>query len=341
MRPEFDLINRIRAAARRYSPELILGIGDDAAILKRPSGRWSLVTTDALVEDVHFRREYTPARLLGHKALAVNLSDIAAMGGTPREFLLTLAIPQDFDEAYLDEFFNGLLALADATSTVLIGGDLSASRGGLMIVITLLGDCPVHQAVRRDGAMPGDLLYVTGRLGLSALGLALLQAGVRLSESLPELQRQALLAHLAPQPRLAVGKYLGEHRIADAMIDVSDGLSSDLFHLCDESGVGAVIYADCLPLVAGASDLGLDPLVAALHGGEDYELLFTVNKQKAHLIVELQSAFPDVPLTCIGQIIGEPRKIYLDREGQRDPLQPQGYDHFRRTLIQQWPPASD
>lgn len=331
MQPEFDLINRIRATARRYSPELILGIGDDAAVLKRPSGRWSLVTTDALIEDIHFRRDYTPARLLGHKALAVNLSDIAAMGGTPREFLLTLAIPHEFDEAYLDEFFSGLLALADATSTVLIGGDLSASTSGLVIVITVLGDCPVHQAVRRDGAMPGDLIYVTGRLGLSALGLALLQSGIRLSESLPEWQRRALLAHLAPQPRLAIGKYLGEHRLADAMIDVSDGLSSDLFHICNESGVGAVIFSDCLPVVREARDVGLDPLGAALHGGEDYELLFTVKKQKAHLLIEAQSAFPDIPLTCIGQIIGEPRKMYLESEGQRDALQPQGYDHFRKV----------
>jgi thiamine-monophosphate kinase len=331
VRPEFDLISRIRALARRYSPELVLGIGDDAAVLKRPSGRWSLVTTDALIEDIHFRREYTPARLLGHKALAVNLSDIAAMGGTPREFLLTLALPEDFDQAYFDEFLDGLLATADASATILIGGDLSASRAGMTIVITVLGDCPAHQAVRRDGAMPGDSIYVTGQVGLSALGLSLLQSGVRLSDALSDLQKRALLAHLAPVPRLALGKYLGEHRIADAMIDVSDGLSSDLFHICEESGVGAVIFSDCLPLVIEARNWGADPLVLALQGGEDYELLFTVRKQKLPLITEVQSAFPDIPLTCIGQIIAEPRKMYLERQGHRESLEPRGYEHFRKA----------
>lgn len=329
MRSEDELIKRIRAASRRFSPELVLGIGDDAAVLKRPPGKWGLVTTDAFIENVHFRIEYTPPKLLGHKSLAVNLSDIAAMGGVPRYFLLSMAVPEDFDEAYLDQFMEGMLETADRYSTVLVGGDVSASRLGLVVVITVIGDCPAHMAVRRDGAMPGDLIYVTGYLGLSAIGLKLLLEGHRLNDQLPEELKAPILAHLAPQPRIEIGSYLAQQRMATAMIDLSDGLSSDLFHICEESGVGAVIIAESLPLYSEASTAQADPLHAALHGGEDYELLFTVKRDRIHQIEEVKARFPDVPLTCIGRILEEVQRMYLERGGKREPLEPRGYNHFK------------
>ncbi|MCS7156224.1 MAG: thiamine-phosphate kinase [Blastocatellia bacterium] len=328
MRSELEWIRKIREMARRFAPEVILGIGDDAAILKRSPGKWWLVTTDALVEDVHFRREYTPARLLGHKALAVNLSDIAAMGGRPRFFVLSLTVPEDVEDAYVEEFLSGIMAAADRYAVVLIGGNLAASPRGFSAHVTVIGECAAHRAVRRDGAMPGEAIYVTGWLGLSALGLRLLAAGHRLSDALPEHLRRPILAHLAPEPRLSLGQYLAEEGVARAMIDLSDGLSSDLRRLCEESRVGAVLHAEALPVVAEASAFGVDPLTLALHGGEDYELLFTVREEHMPRLEEVRMRFPDLPLTCIGRTISEAGQVYLERAGQRELLAPRGYDHF-------------
>jgi thiamine-monophosphate kinase len=329
VKSESDWISRIRAASRRFSPDLVLGIGDDAAILKRPPGKWWLVTTDALFEDVHFRIEYTPGRLLGQKSLAVNLSDIAAMGGTPRFFLLSIAVPAEFSELYLDDFVSGMLEMADKHSTVLVGGNVSASKSGLAITITVIGDCSAHLAARRDGAMPGDLIYVTGQLGLSAIGLKLLLDGRRLNQELtPEVER-AIMAHLAPCPRVAVGRFLAENRIAGAMIDLSDGLSSDLYHICEESGVGAVIAAEKLPVFAEAGVAEADLVHAALHGGEDYELLFTVRGEKVSDLEAAQGQFPDLMFTCVGRINEEPKRLYLEQGGRRELLEPKGYDHFK------------
>jgi len=328
MRSERQWIRRIREMARRFAPEIIMGIGDDAAILKRSPGKWWLVTTDALIEGVHFRREYTPARLLGHKALVVNLSDIAAMGGRPRFFVLSLAVPEDLDDAYVEGFLEGIVEAADRYAVVLIGGNLAASPHGLSAHVTVIGECAAHRAVRRDGAMPGEAIYVTGRLGLSALGLRLLEAGYRLSDELPEHLRRPILAHLAPEPRLSLAQYLAEEGVARAMIDLSDGLSSDLRRLCEESRVGAVLQAEALPVVAEASALGADPLALALHGGEDYELLFTVREEHTPCLETVRMRFPDLPLTCIGRTISDPGQVYLERAGHREPLAPRGYDHF-------------
>lgn len=318
--------------ARRFAPELVVGIGDDAAVLTRSPGKWWLVTTDALIEGVHFRRGDAPARLLGHKALAVNLSDIAAMGGRPRFFLLSLALPEDLDEAYVEGFLEGIVAAADRYGVVLIGGNLAASPQGLSAHVTVIGECAAQRAVRRDGAMPGEAIYVTGHLGLSALGLALLKAGYRWDQELPDHLRRPIRAHLAPEPRLQLGQYLAEEGVARAMIDLSDGLSSDLRRLCEESRVGAVLCADALPLCAEASAWGLDPLALALHGGEDYELLFTVREDQTSRLEDVRARFPDLPLTRIGRTISEPGRVYLERAGRREPLLPRGYDHFSSRL---------
>jgi thiamine-monophosphate kinase len=328
MRSEFEWIRRIRERARRFAPEIVVGIGDDAAVLKRSPGKWWLVTTDALIEGVHFRREYAPAHLLGQKALAVNLSDIAAMGGRPRFFLLSLAVPEDLDEAYVEEFVEGIVAAADRYAVILVGGNLAASPRGFSAHVTLIGECAAHRAVRRDGAMPGEAIYVTGCLGLSALGLELLRAGYRLSDALPEQVRRPILAHLAPEPRVALGRYLAEEGMARAMIDLSDGLSSDLRRLCEESRVGAVLRAEALPVVAEARTFGGDPVALALHGGEDYELLFTVREEDLPRLEEVRARFPDLPLTCIGRTIPDAGQVYLERAGHRELLVPRGYDHF-------------
>ncbi len=332
MRGEFEWIRKIREMAPRSAPGVIRGIGDDAAILELSSESWWLVTTDALVEGVHFRREYAPAPLLGQKALAVNISDIAAMGGRPRFFLLSLSVPADLDEAYLEAFLEGMMAAAHRYGVVLIGGNLAASPAGLSAHVTLIGECAAQRVVRRDGAGPGERIYVTGRLGLSALGLELLRRGYRLSDDLPERVRRPLLAHLAPEPRLAIGQYLAEEGLARAMIDLSDGLSGDLHHLCRESRVGACLVADALPLVAEAREFGADPLDMALHGGEDYELLFTVREEHAHRLEEMKARFPDLPVTCIGRTIEDVGQIYLERAGRREPLRPRGYEHFRQRV---------
>ncbi|GBC83239.1 Thiamine-monophosphate kinase [bacterium HR10] len=335
MRGEFEWIRRIRERARRFAPELVVGIGDDAAILERSPGKWWLVTTDALIEGVHFRREYAPAHLLGQKALAVNLSDIAAMGGQPRFFVLSLAVPGDLEEAYVEDFLAGIIAAADRYATILIGGNLAASPSGLAITVTLIGECAAHRAVRRDGAMPGELICVTGQLGLSALGLKLLSEGYRLSDQLCERARRPILAHLAPEPRVALGRYLAEAGVARAMIDLSDGLSQDLLHLCEESRVGAVISAEALPVVAEAMEFGADPLELALHGGEDYELLFTLKEEEAARLEEARARFPDLPVTCIGRTTGEAGQVYLERAGHRERLLPRGYDHFRARPLKE------
>jgi thiamine-monophosphate kinase len=327
---ERELIERIAAAASRRSDDVILGIGDDAAIIRTSSDRWWLVTTDSQVEDVHFKLDYTPARLLGHKALAVNLSDIAAMGGTPRFALLSLALPKTIEPSFVDELLAGMLALADQHTTILIGGDIAGSGDGVKITMTLIGECPARRAGRRDGAGPGDLIYVTGTLGLSAIGLRLLQRGYRYADDLPAEIKRAILAHLAPTPRLDIGRYLAEREMAHAMIDISDGLSTDLFHLCEASRVGAVVYGNKVPVATGIPQ-GVEAggLENALNGGEDYELLFTVAKDRAAWIEEARAACADVPITHIGEIIDEPGRMFLDREGALESLLPRGYDHLR------------
>lgn len=329
MKREFEFIESIRKQTPTNSPNLELGIGDDAAIFKASSDQEFLITTDLLTEHIHFELDYTPANLLGYKALAVNLSDIAAMGGKPQYFLLSLARPRSLSDKYLEEMIVGMQALAQEYQVTLIGGDTCASHTDLTINITVIGQIATGQAVRRSRAQIGEAIYVSGRLGASALGLQYLQAGQRVITSSdlwaftwPEERTiaQALRAHLQPQPRLALGQFLATHHLASAMLDISDGLAGDLAHICTESQVGAEIYAERLPIAAGAS------LKDALSGGEDYELLFTVPANQVARIAEVQAAFPELAITQIGQIVAQGYWLIVD--GQRQVLEPQGYDHF-------------
>jgi thiamine-monophosphate kinase len=335
---ELEIIARLRARARA-NESVSVGIGDDAAVLRMGGARDLLACSDLMAEGVHFRREWSPPRLLGHKALAVTLSDIAAMGGAARYAMVSVALPHTLSAAFIEEFFDGLLAYTEANGVMIIGGDTSSSTDSLFIDTIALGDCDAGRAIRRSGARAGDVIYVTGALGASATGLLLLERGDRLADKLKDaatdraalspLRTQAMLKHLAPTPHLALGRRIGERSLATAMIDVSDGLSTDLSHLLDESHCGAILRAAAIPINDAArglaDELKTEPLRLALHGGEEYELLFTTRPENHARIAELSSEF-DVPITAIGEICAG-SGLQLERNGALDVLKPSGYEH--------------
>ncbi|MBI2677981.1 MAG: thiamine-phosphate kinase [Candidatus Koribacter versatilis] len=310
--PELKLIERIRRMAGILAPApgkpvVVRGIGDDCAVLRLGAGSDTLVTTDLSIEGVHFRRDWYPAGFIGRQCLTRGLSDVAAMGGEPVAFFLSLALPPKTSQTWVDAFFRGMLAHALEFNVALSGGDISTSTSGVVADIMVIGRVPAGKAVLRSGAKPGDGLYVTGMLGVAAARVAALRAGKKVE-----------VASAQPTPRVRVGRRL--IGVASAMIDTSDGLSTDLKHLCDESGVGAIVYAPALPAPAG--------LDFALHGGEDYELLFTAPARK-----KVPSKIAGVPISRIGEITrGFARKdkpIWLaDPRGRMHRLKPQGWQHF-------------
>jgi len=342
---EFDFIERIRlhAAAREpaysslitHHSSLLTGIGDDAAVIRQVSGRNTVITTDLLVEEIDFRRDTTSAGLLGHKALAVSLSDIAAMGARPRWALLSIGLPAEAWEAHFaEEFYEGFLALAQRYDVQLIGGDVSRTPEKIVIDSIVLGESTDGGAVQRSGAQAGDRLFVTGALGGSVAGLRLLNRGARIEargESDPDAQSvaQLLRRHLSPEPRTGWGLVLGEERLASAMIDISDGLSSDLHHLCQESHCGALIDSTLIPIEPLVTALcgrrALDPLQLALHGGEDFELLFTVAPDQ---VPRLPKLVDGIPVSQIGEITNELGRICITEKERVWELEAQGFDHF-------------
>jgi thiamine-monophosphate kinase len=337
-RSEFDFIKALRS---RVSSEqgsshasLIQGIGDDAAVFRQNSDRDSVISTDLLVEDIDFRRDWAEPRLLGHKALAVSLSDIAAMGARPRWSLCSVGVPQDvWDSSFVDEFYEGLFALAERYDVNLIGGDISRTTEKIAIDSIVIGECDRAKAVTRNGAEPGDRLFITGSLGGATAGLRLLERGVRLDKSIGEdewhLIHDLLLRQLCPQPRVGWGLVLGHEGLATAMIDVSDGLSSDLHHLCDESNVGATVQSANIPVNPVSAELcgrrALDPLMLALHGGEDFELLFTVSPEN---VAKLPKRVDGIPLTEIGEIRPAAEGIRIAEGSRVWELQAEGWKHF-------------
>jgi thiamine-monophosphate kinase len=324
----------VRWLERQSSGEargLRLGIGDDAALVEPRRGCEIILTTDLSIEGVHFLPQVHPARAVGHRALARSLSDVAAMGGTPGYALISLALSRRTTQAWLKEFYSGVFALARRFAVTVVGGDTALVHGPTTVDVTVVGEVAKGKAILRSGARTGDQLFVSGRLGLSALGLQLIRAGGRRKAAVaPGKLSDALRAHLYPQPRCGLGRFLGEKRLASALIDLSDGLSTDLTRLCAASHVGARIFATQIPIpspgVRGGSSLER-ALGLALNGGEDYELLFSVPPNK---ISRLPAAFLGVPLHHIGEVrIG--RKILLSLpEGKEVPLRPAGYDHFRK-----------
>ena len=329
---ESEIISRLRKRAG-VNGEVLLGIGDDAAVIKTTGGRNLIACCDLMVEGVHFRTEWTSPRLLGRKALAVNFSDVAAMGGVPKFAMMSIALPHSCSSEFIDELFEGMFELAEASGVSIIGGDTSSSRDSLFIDISVIGECESGKAVTRRGANIGDRIYVSGSLGASALGLSLLEDGFRLEDSqvVSDPRRQALLKHLSPEPQLKLGRAIGEAGLATAMIDISDGLSTDLWHILDESGVGAIVHASAIPiaecvLAADSESPGIDPLSLALNGGEEYELLFTARPENHERVVAIAEAL-SVPITVIGDIVSE-NKMRLERNGMIESFQPLGYQHL-------------
>lgn len=334
MNSEFAFINQLRARAARRADDLICGIGDDAALLGQRTGRETLITADLLIEDVHFKSADTPFQCLGHKSLAVSLSDIAAMGGAPRFALLTLGIPKSLSaDGQWEAFFAGYFALTEKFKVTLIGGDTCAAPDRLTIDSIVLGEGERGKAVRRNGARPGDAIYLTGEIGGSAAGLELLRRGERFGEGDDLLQR-ALRRHLMPQPRVEFGRLVGASGLAHAMIDVSDGLAQDLAHICEESGVGAIIDYEAVPVAAETRLITENEQSAfqlAISGGEDYELLLTAGRADEGTLLEAARQC-NLPLTRIGEVIAvDPATGFapaLRRAGRIEPVTVRGYDHF-------------
>jgi thiamine-monophosphate kinase len=318
--PEKQLIQQIRRLALA-GQAVVTGIGDDCAVLRIPSRDDLLITTDFTIERVHFRREWHPPELVGRRCLTRGLSDIAAMGGTPRAAFLSMAFASDVPQKWVDRFLKGLLELAHEFKVPLAGGDTAQSPAGIQADIVVVGSVPKGSAIRRSGAKPGQLIYVTGELGGSAAALA------RLAQSKPagaeHLQRFS--RHSGPQARLAAGQSLRRREIASAMIDLSDGLSTDLEHICQESHVGAEIEAEAIPraLVGpGTERVALD---FALHGGDDYELLFTS-------AAPVPSQVAGVRVTRIGRTLRSLGMRLIDADGKQQPLHAEGWEHFRGNL---------
>ena len=304
-----------------------LGIGDDAALFRPRPGHEIILTCDWFLEGTHFLREKHPADAVGWKCLARAVSDVAAMGGTPRCFLLSLALPETHTGPWLDLFLGGLRRASRKFQCPLAGGD-TTRRDEILINITVVGEVRAGLAVLRSGARADDILYVSGRLGEAELGLQI----VRRSKGAASKRNPLTRKHLYPEPRLALGQWLLKKGLATAMMDLSDGLSSDLPRLCAASAVGARLEKAKIPHVQ-TRDLALkhghDPMQLALQGGDDYELLFTVPPRKAKL---LPTAFRGVALTPIGKITRNRELLVLEKNGRVRQLIPSGWDPFRKKL---------
>jgi thiamine-monophosphate kinase len=313
---ERNLIKTIRRlAGSSPAGALMRGIGDDCAVFRLPRGSELLVTTDLCIENVHFRRAWHPAATVGHRCITRGLSDIAAMGGHPLACFLSLGLPESLPQSWVNGFLRGLLAQAARFRIPLAGGDISSARQ-ITADIVVTGQVPAGTAVLRSGARPGDRLYVTGSLGGSAGTLKQLFAGKKIKPTRSN-------THFYPMPRIAVGAWLRERSLATAMIDLSDGLSVDLAHICEESRVTAIVEANKIPVSRGA-DLEL-----ALHGGEDYELLFTAPRS-----ARVPTRIAGIAVTEIGEIRN--RRDYssaiqiLGDNGKVRPLPQRGWEHFAR-----------
>ena len=327
---EQKLIQRIRDLQGHKSfAALALGIGDDCAVLEQRRNEQIVITTDLSIEGRHFQLDWHPPEVVGHRTLARGLSDLAAMGARPLAAFLSLGLPRVLTlstgrkPAWLDRFFEGFFALAKSHGTPLAGGDLAQAPLAVADIV-LVGAVPRGRALLRSGARAGDRLYVTGSLGGAAAGLAKLNELARRTGSKPlsiaGRMRPLLAAHFHPLPRLAQGLWLREHRAATAAIDLSDGLSVDLAHLCEESGVGAELDAAHLAIAEGAT------LAQALHGGEDYELLFAAPAQ-----MRIPRTIAGVAITPIGRAVSRRRgqaAIVLRTERGFEPLEPRGWQHF-------------
>lgn len=327
---ESGLIKRIADKYRSSHPAIISGIGEDAAALKISEQNILLTTCDLLVEDIHFNLSLTDSYHLGRKSLAVNLSDIAAMGGTPCFFLVSLALPSRFSVEFIDDLYRGMMDLADDFHAQLVGGDTNASPDKLMIDITVLGEVNPDHLIKRSGAQVGESIFVTGTLGDAALGFFILEKDKKLDRPLPF--NTLTSKHLSPYPRIKEGKTIAENHLASAMIDISDGLLTDLNQILTLSEVGATIWISRLPLSSEFKQYqdqhnNNKIIDFALKGGEDYELLFTAPQNKEKDLYALSQKL-GVPINKIGEINSSRELIVLAQNQKPYPIDDQGYDHF-------------
>lgn len=327
---EFEIIKLLTKGLKSRSKGLIKGVGDDCAVIDGPSNLAYLLTTDALVEGVHFNAGWMTLENLGAKALAVNLSDIAAMGGEPKFFLVSIGLPKKTAAQTSRKIYSGMLRVARKFGVELIGGDTVASPKGIVISITVVGQCEKKEILLRSGATAPQPIYVTGKFGSSGLGLRALRAGVRKGFTAPFISK-----HLNPFPRLAEARLIAVSKMAGAMIDSSDGLYADLSHIADESGVGFTIEMQKIPvaknLYSVANKLRKSPTDLILAGGEDYELIFTVKSDKRTQFEKFMQSNKRLKncVRCIGRIEANPkirRVIGIDERVLK--INNSGYDHF-------------
>ena len=362
MKSEFEFIQSLRnriSKIRISHSAFRIGVGDDCAVVPKDSKTDLVITTDLLVEDVDFRLKWTKPEFLGHKALAISLSDVAAMGAKPVWAMLSIGVPEKIWKTdFTEKFYDGWFELAKKFNVQLAGGDVSKTPDKIVIDSIAAGEVKKGKAVLRSGAKPNDLIFVTGNLGGASAGLKLLESGEKFEKSK---YKNLLLRQLKPEPRIKIGQILSKVNLATAMIDLSDGLSSDLMHLCRESKTGARIFAERIPTdkslgrfltqrrkdakgdvekeenkpqmnaserrlnVIANQKRQIEDLFFALHGGEDFELLFTVNPKKKFL---LEKELRDFPFTCIGEITKTTDKFELISNSETTILKPEGFRHF-------------
>jgi thiamine-monophosphate kinase len=320
-------IEKLTSSAEIRKTGLRLGIGDDAALFKPASGHEAILTCDWFLEGTHFLRDKHPADAVGWKCLARALSDIAAMGGVPRCFLLSLALPESHLGRWLDEFLRGLARAAKRFECVLAGGDTTRRRD-ILINVAVFGEVQVGKAMLRSRARPGDILFTSGQLGEAELGLRFIRKSkLRINSRDPLLRK-----HLYPEPRLALGRWLAEKRLASAMMDLSDGLSMDLQRLCAASGVGARVSGGKIPSVQVTGKAAIadgKAIELALHGGDDYELLFSIPRNKAALV---PNSFQGLLLTAIGEITASCNVLLVDERGSEQTLESRGWNPFQQRV---------
>ncbi|HWZ75301.1 MAG TPA: thiamine-phosphate kinase [Candidatus Sulfotelmatobacter sp.] len=325
--PEKALIAQIRRMANpsirgrngRPNRAVLTGMGDDCAVLRPLAGRDSLVTTDFTLEGIHFRRDWHPPESVGHRCLARGLSDIAAMGGEPVAVFLSLALPRNLRQAWVDRFARSLISLADMHGAPVAGGDTAESPDGILADIIVVGSVPKGKAILRSGAKAGDRIYVSGELGGSAAAVVRMRSGGW------KVKPRDYVRHFYPEPRIDLGRVLREKNLASAMIDTSDGLSTDLAHICEESGVGAEIDSSLIPRAHVGKPAREVDLDLASHGGEDYELLFTASQEK-----RIPRHIAGVDITQIGRITRTRGIFVRNSKGVGYEMHPRGWEHFRK-----------
>jgi thiamine-monophosphate kinase len=329
---EFPLIDRVAQIVDVERPDVIVGIGDDVAVLRGRGGEWILAKVDSQVEGVHFKREAISPHQLGRRALTINLSDIAAAGGRAEWALVSLALPTDTEVTWVDQFYQGMMEEGSRFGVAIVGGNMARLETAVFIDVFVLGHVRPEHLLLRSGAVPGDRVLVTGTLGDSTAGLSLLQDPAL---SIPSPEREMLLSrHFTPTPRLSEAGIIAGSGLATGMIDLSDGLSSDIGHICDRSHVGVRLWAERLPISQAtrrvAELTGREPWHLALDGGEDYELCFTVPPDKAEDLIAAVEGDTGTPVTVVGEILASEGGRWLQVEdGRAAPLEAKGWQHFQ------------